>query len=170
MIKSKTRRHRHRRNKLSRRMKKRGGVKGKRGPISYTSSDEFKGIQDYCIRLFKSTFTLNPSGNPIFNMDAYRHFGFNGRWKNIHTNTGISDETMYDDMFIKKLNSVVGVSDPGWIYNYSSREWKLQAASTPAEIAEYYNSILWLSQQNRDHIFWVPENYEAIMKQFPIVS
>jgi len=77
---------------------------------------------------------------------------------------------MDDAAFIKKLNSVVGATEPGWIYNYSSREWKQVMQSTPEEIAEYYNSILWLSQQNRDHIFWVPENYETIMQHDSIDS
>jgi hypothetical protein len=158
-------------------MKKRGGVKSMKsvrpnsnvhdlGGVKKTRNFNFKRIQDDCIRLFQSTFRLNPSGNPIFNLDAYRHLGFNGRWKNIRTREGtiFTDERMDDDAFIKKLNSVVGATEPGWIYNYSSREWKQVMQSTPEEIAEYYNSILWLSQQNRDHIFWVPENYEAIMK------
>lgn len=191
MIKSKTRRHRQRRNKLSRRMKKRGGVKSMSmksmksvrpnsnvhdlGGVKKTRNFNFKRIQDYCIRLFRSTFRLNPSGDPMFDNVAYgqlNQLGFNGRWKNIRTREGtiFTDETMDDINFIKKLNSVVGATEPGWIYNYSSREWKQVMQSTPEEIAEYYNSILWLSQQNRAHIFWVPANYETIMQHDSIDS
>ena len=187
MLKNQThRRSRQRRCKLSRRMKKRGGVKSVRssGFVKSVPSSgfpdsnvhdlgwvkktrNFKKIQDHCIRLLMSTVTINPSGTFKFNMDEYRQLkdrlGYTGMWKNIRTREGkiISDEKMNDIHFIKKLNSVVGSSDPEFIY--INKEWQLRANSTPEEIANYDNYILWLSQQNRLNIFWVPENYQDIM-------
>ena len=182
MNKSKTRRHRQRRNKLSRRMKKRGGVKSVKSVRSSGFPDSnvhdlggvkktrnFKKIQDHCIRLLMSTVTINPSGNVIFKMDEYRQLqklGYTGKWKNIRTREGkiISDEIMDDISFIKKLNSVVGSGDSEFIY--INKAWKQRADSTPEEIADYDNYILWLSQQNRLNIFWVPENYQDIMHRY----
>jgi len=167
-------------------MKKRGGVKSVKSVNSVRSSGfpysnvhdlggvkktrNFKKIQDHCIRLLMSTVTINPSGNFKFNMDEYRQLkdrlGYTGMWKNIRTREGkiISDEKMDDIHFIKKLNSVVGASDPEFIY--INKKWQLRAKSTPEEIADYDNYILWLSQQNRLNIFWVPENYQDIMHRY----
>lgn len=178
---NKTRRHRQRRNKLSRRMKKRGGapkikstIKSSTPPIASSISKapayDLKKIQDHWIGLLRNT--LNPSGRTTFDLEAYKRLikftGYKGTWKNIRTNTAgkfISDEEMDDREFLKKLKSVVAVPDDrDMIYNRRSGNWQMTKDSTPEEIHEHDNYNLWLSHQNREHIFWVPENvYNIVM-------
>lgn len=180
---NKTRRHRQRRNKLSRRMKKRGGapkikstvLKSSTPPIASSISKapayDLKKIQDHWIRLLRNT--LNPSGRPT--LEAYKRLikfaGYKGTWKNIRTNTAgnfISDNEMDDGQFLKKLKSVVGVGDDDMIVkrtSASSGVWQMRDQSTPEEIAEHDDYHSWLSTQNRDQIFWVPKNvYNMIVK------
>lgn len=181
---NKTRRHRQRRNKLSRRMKKRGGapkiksLKSSTPPIASSISKkapdyDLKKIQDHWIGLLRNT--LNPSGRTTFNLEAYRRLksiGYQGTWKNIRTNTAgnfISDEEMDEVSFLKKLKSVVAVPDSAdQIFkrtSASSGEWKMTKDSTPKEIREHDNYNLWLSHENRDQNFWVPKNvYNMIVK------
>ena len=184
---NKTRRHRQRRNKLSRRMKKRGGapkikstvpvLKSSTPPIassiSKISKYDLKKIQDHWIGLLRNT--LDPSGRTMFNLYAYRRLksiGYQGTWKNIRTNTAgnfISDEEMDEVSFLKKLKSVVAVPAEGdWIVKHtsaSSAEWQTTKDSTPKQIREHDDYHSWLSTQNRDQNFWVPENvYNMIVK------
>lgn len=164
MNKSKTRRHRHRRNKLSRRMKKRGGVP--KVPKSIMNrNDKFKSIQNYWIHVIGD---ILKNYNPNEATAELRRLGHNGIWKNIHTNTGNnSDREMDDSDFFKQIRRSVAVGQEGMIFirtSASSGQWQMTEDSTPAEIDEYYNYILWLSDQNRDHIFWVPKNYDMMKR------
>ena len=85
MNKSKTRRHRHRWNKLSRRMKKRGGVPKVPKSIMNRNDDKFKSIQNYWIHVIGD---ILKNYNPNEATAELRRLGHNGIWKNIHTNTG----------------------------------------------------------------------------------
>ena len=74
---------------------------------------------------------------------------------------------MDDSDFFKQIRRSVAVGQEGMIFirtSASSGQWQMMEGSTPEEIDEYYNYILWLSDQNRDHIFWVPKNYDMMKR------
>jgi hypothetical protein len=154
-------------------MKKRGGAPKLKSESSAAAAPDpaydLKKIQDHWIGLLRNT--LNPSGLTI-NLDAFRRLqsiGYQGTWKNIRTNTAgkfISDEEMDDGSFLTKLKAVVGVGDDDMIVkrtSASSGVWQMRDQSTPEDIAEHDDYHSWLSTQNRDHIFWVPENVYNII-------
>ena len=178
MIKSKTRRHRHRRNKLSRRMKKRGGVHHRTSSLKRPSLFEPIGVN--------SKFYVNKK-------KAFE--SFKRKYQRIQDEYIGYDQ--YDNPVIKKANLNgywVEVSVQDLEYNEATRTWEIVRQHrqrrhqtdllrdmtftvthpgdlqwdpetnsytdkpTQASIAFLANDLKWLRVQNREGRFWIPRD------------
>lgn len=182
MNKSKTRRHRQRRNKLSRRMKKRGGghhrTKSQRQPSRFKEEErpsffernrdpeyndkrdaafarfnhQYKEIQDRYIQLLLQGQEQDRWVEVCASKDLTYNVGV-GKWK--RSPPSRDRELITDFMLLTRMQQVTTHPD---IYGHSHWDPVIREyTETPnQDTIAFLESLKWLSRENREGKFWIP--------------
>lgn len=178
MIKSNTRRHRHRRNKLSRRMKKRGGGHHRTSSLKRPSLFEPIGVnskfyvnKNKAFESFKRKYQRIQDeyiGYDQYDNPVIKKAGLNGDWVEVSVQDLEYNEATHKWEIVRRIqrhhryqtdllrDMTVTVTHPGE-FQWDPETNSYTDTPTPSSIA-FLAGLKWLRVQNREGRFWIPRD------------